>query len=177
MSYADDIDPKYSIGGVAAAVGGFGVVKLVGLAAVIHFGIFGLIYFFLKKTKYQPEQLRPLIAFQSAQIGWFAIGALVVPSEAMSVGIDISIGLALLLWLVFTRHWLPLALVCAMQIFGIFVNFQMLSGADYTSDFARPVLVHALLRALIVGAAAYFFYEKHMDGANDGYSETPVDEP
>ncbi len=175
MAYSDDIDPRYSIGGIVSAGGGFGIARLAGVVAVIPFGIFGLIFFLLYKMKYQPEQLRPLIALQSAQIGWFLIGALAAPSEAMAVGFDISVGLALLLWLAFTRHWFPLALVCTMQVFGIFVNFQMLSGADYTSDFAKAILVHALLRALIVGAAAYFFYQKHMDGANDGYSEIPVE--
>lgn len=169
MSYADDGKDKYSIAAVGSGVLAFAFAKFVGIVALIPFLIFGLALFILHKAKYDPEALRPSIALQSAQIGWFAIGAIVVPNGLMAAGADIAFGLALLLWLTFGKHWLPLVLICLMQGVGIFVNIQALSETGYANDFAKPLLVHIALRVLIVGAAAYYFFVEYMDGAGDGF--------
>jgi hypothetical protein len=168
MSYSDDSDNKYSIGAVASGVLGFAFAQFVGIAAFVPFIVFGLVFLLLHKAEYEPESLRPSLALQSAQLGWFIVGALVIPGGFMAAGADIAIGLALLLWLVFSRHWLPLALICLMQLFGIFVNFQALSDVGYSGDAVKPMLVHIAIRMLIVGTAAYFFFVKYMDGENDG---------
>ena len=175
MAYSDEIDPKYTFGGIFSAVLGFGFVKFVGFAAQIPFSLIGIAFFVLHRMKYNPECLRPLLTLQFAQLGWFGVGALVFPSEAMNVGADIAVGLALILWLGFSRHWLPLALIFLMQIFGIFVNFQVYSGSTYSFDANNAMLVHILVRILILVAAIYFFYVKYMDGPDGGSEEQVFD--
>ena len=158
MAYSDEEKSQHSVGGLIAAAGGFGVSQITGPIFLFPLGIGLLALFLLHKFRSSTSHENQLAASLIGQLGWFSIGALLMPAQAMDVLPDIAIGLALLAWLIIAAHWIPAALIIIVQLFGLIINIGVLSQIGFEHQISGAMITHVILRAIIILAAARFLY-------------------
>ena len=152
MSYVERSEgSRWTIGGIVAAVIGFGLAQFLGTSVI--FPLIGAGAAFAVQTKlldvHGPRAV--LVAGLAGHTLWMLLGAIFVEGGFAAVAWDLIIQLGLICWLLARSSTAAAVITILLEVAVAALNIWQLSG-DMTAD--KPLFVHLIIRLTIISAAA-----------------------
>jgi hypothetical protein len=154
MSYTDT--PTPSVGSAIAGVASMGIGYYLGISFFIPLVIALVAYFLLRKFVRRDPTALGVCAVLIGHGATFLLAAAVAPQLIATVGLDLVLIAAFLIWFLWSTTRPPAIAIIAYEAIGLAINLYVATQFVFDSAQFKGILVNIVLRLLVIGLGVSF---------------------